>query len=107
MVVYLPMGMLELVSPVEYPLSGRPNSWLATLDAALLGLAERVYRAAPFELALIGEEALSMGAAARDLAAGQRVSGGMLLSPTLFHALRPATASVPLATGLRWFPPQA
>ena len=44
-------------SSLDYPLVDRAkNPWLDELDAALLGVADRVYEAMAFDLAFVGEE---------------------------------------------------
>lgn len=52
----VPTGMLEQVVPVQYPLTELENPWMAGLDRDLISVAEHVYRAVPFDLAIVGEE---------------------------------------------------
>ena len=53
-------------SSLDYPLVDRAkNPWLDELDAALLGVADRVYEAMAFDLAFVGEETSGYARAAR------------------------------------------
>lgn len=104
LVFYVPTGMLELVVSVEYPLWPRArNPWMDELDGVLLQMAQRIYAAAPFQLALIGEEVT--GFSRGDHLRPEDVGGGYLVGPELLDRLRLHTArTVTLACGLRWFP---
>ncbi len=99
------MGMIERVFPVVHPLEleRRQNPWLMRLDGVLLGMAERIYHTAPFDLALIGEE-MSGRWAAQEIKARELIGGGVLLPRALQSRLKPSTESLSLSGGLQWFP---
>jgi hypothetical protein len=101
----VPTGMLELVVSVEHPLWPRVrNPWMDKLDGVLLQMAQRIYAASPFQLALIGEECSGLSRADQ-LRPEEVVRGGYLVGPEAFDRLRLRTARmVTLACGLRWFP---
>lgn len=99
----LPTGMLQLAFPVRYPMKREDNPWLPAVDQVLLSMAERVYQASPFDMALIGEEA-SGQLRAQELTAVALARGGVLVPPSLTHQLGSSSAAVALPNGLHWFP---
>lgn len=101
---YLPMGMLERMFPITYPLDRARNPWRSSVDQVLVDMAGRVYQAAPFDLALIGEE-VSGSASARALTTDELAERGVLLPAAVVHEFKPRGTPIPLASGLTWFPP--
>ena len=98
----IPIGMLESIYPVEYPLAA--NSWIDPLDRLLVEIGEMVYRAAPFELAVIGEEAAASEDAEPALTAERLAQGGYLVSPHIAAQLKPTRVPETCPSGLLWFP---
>jgi hypothetical protein len=66
--LYIPMGMLGLIYPVEYPVEVT-SDWIAELDPLLAGIAARLYGSWPFVYGGLGEEASAM------LPTAERISG--------------------------------
>jgi hypothetical protein len=56
-IVYIPIGMFELIYPVDYPLTAELNPWLPKIDRVLAHVGMRVYQNVRFELGALGEEA--------------------------------------------------
>lgn len=61
----LPTGALGRVHALTYPLSRSANPWMTRVEGRLETIGRHVHRAAPFELALIGEEVSGAAHAAR------------------------------------------
>ncbi len=99
----IPTGILQLVFPRDYPLFASTNPWLAEIDRVLLELANTVYAAQPFDLALIGEEVSGQGDAGQ-VTATDVANGGYLLPAGLLQRLHPEVPSVRLSSDLHWFP---
>src|SRR5258708_17568301 len=53
----IPLGMLDLILPVRYPVTRESNPWMTQLDTFLAMIGTRMYQAFPFLLAVMGEEA--------------------------------------------------
>lgn len=102
--VSVPTSMLRHEFPVRYPLIRTDNPWLREIDRALLLIADAVYAAAPFALALVGEEASGWTSAREITAEYVAQAGGCLLPPALAHRLRLDGAAAVSPSGLRWFP---
>ena len=100
----IPTGMLSLAYPVEYPIDVATNPWIDEFEHALVDIAEGVYRAAPFDLAVIGEEATAVVDGADALTGDMLNRGGYLASPQLAHKLKPRRTPEALPSGLLWFP---
>lgn len=96
--------MLNLAYPVEYPIVGATNPWIGEFERVLLDLAGAVYQAVPFDLAVIGEEAMAFSVEEQALTAEIVDHGGYLLSPDLASRVKPRRSPEVLPTGLRWFP---
>lgn len=75
----LPTGALDRVHAVTYPLARATNTWWADVEGSLEAIGRHVHRAAPFELALIGEEVSGGAHAARVTSA--HLSGTTSLLP--------------------------
>ena len=99
----IPMGMLNLVLAVHYPLLHLDNPWLTRVDDVLLNIAESVYRASPFDLAIIDEEASDL-AYASDLSHEHLLAGGILLPAASADKFTTQIEGLALPSGLRWFP---
>jgi hypothetical protein len=99
----IPMGMLERVFPVIWPLEVAANPWLTDLNDALVQLAEAVYIATSYNLALIGEEISGMWSE-HTIPIDEVAFGGVLTSPALDAKVRPASRiPVQLSSGLNWY----
>ena len=98
-----PTGMLGYRPELNDYGSYETNLWVDGIDEVLLRIAAAVYAAAPFDLALIGEEVSGQGYAGTvtpmDLA-----RGGYLLPSDLLQRLQPEVPSVRLSSDLHWFP---
>lgn len=103
--VCLPSGMLERLFPVSYnPMSVKRNPWLSHIEGLLANVAEWVYGAAPFELAVLGESASALAVDAAELTSEALSSGGFILPDELWRRLQPALETRPLSHGLRHIP---
>lgn len=100
----IPTGMLSLAYPVEYPIDGTTNPWIDEFERVLVDIAESIYRVAPFDLAVIGEEAAALAVDADALTADELERGGYLLSPHLAHGLKSQRVPEILPSGLLRFP---
>lgn len=100
----IPTGMLDLAFDVAYPILPSTNPWMAEVDRALIGIAESIYRASPFHVAVIGEEAAALAVDEADLTAEELARGGYLVSTSVVTRIAPRSPSIPLAHGLHWFP---
>jgi hypothetical protein len=100
-VFYIPLGMLDLVFPVNYPISKQNNPWRVEIDNRLASLGMRIYRTFPFELGAIGEEA---GAVVSLERLQEEVSSddGLLVPERLFHQLRLSPRGSRSPEGLWW-----
>jgi hypothetical protein len=103
--LHLPSGMLEQLFPVAYiPMSVKTNPWLRDIEYLLADIAEWVYAVAPFELAVLGEEAAAVAVDAADLTSEWLSPGGFILPDELWRRLNLAVESRPLSHGLRHIP---
>jgi hypothetical protein len=101
----LPKGMLEQLSPVVVnPMSVARNPWLRDIESLLVEIAEWVYGAAPFELAVLGEHATGFAVDAVELTSEMLSSGGFILPDELWRRLNPAVEPRPRSHGLRHIP---
>jgi hypothetical protein len=101
----LPGGMLERLFPVSYnPMGVKGNPWLREIEDLLADIAAWVYGVAPFELALLGEEAAAVGPDVAKLTREMLSYGGYILPDALWRRLDPAVEARPLAHGLRHVP---
>lgn len=103
-ILAIPTGMLDLAYPVAYPIVGATNPWIDEFEHILLRIAETVYQAAPFDLAVVGEEAAALSVEEQALTPDIVDRGGYLLSPHLARRIHPHREPEVLPTGLRWFP---
>jgi hypothetical protein len=100
----IPSAMLSRLFDVQYPTHSRANSWLKVVDAALVSIGERIYEAAPYPIALVGEEA--SGSTDREAFTAELVGGyGLLLEPEFAIQRGVEAPFTELASGLRWYPP--
>ena len=100
----IPTGMLEHIVTVDYSLSHEKNPWMDDVDESFLRLADSVYAAAPFDLALIGEQVAGLQRAGTCTAADIDI-GAILVPPILAQRFRSSAASRILPSGVHWFPP--
>ena len=101
----LPSGMLERLFPVSHnPMGVKGNPWLREIEDMLADIAAWVYGVAPFELAVLGEEAAAIGPDAAKLTHEILSYGGFILPDELWRRLSPAVEARPLAHGLRHVP---
>jgi hypothetical protein len=107
LVLSVPVGMIQLLYHVEYPLESRKNEWLASLEAALVDVANHVAVIHPFDFAHLGEDAGSSEASASDTAEVLDIlhrRGGVLIGHRLWERLAAGTEAALLPSGLRWLP---
>ncbi len=105
LVFCVPLGMLELVYPhIEYPLKRAANPWMDEVDQVLLEIAESVYAAEPFDLALMGEEVSGVYSVSEVSARGLP-GGGFLTSAHVASRIDSDTPSNVMSNGLRYFLP--
>ncbi len=108
--ISIPTGMLELVYPVEYPLSDDTNPWIRDVERDLVDVADRVFGQVPFDLATVGEETSGIFYANRadaNRAISREVierAGGFLLSERLRSRLALEIEAEVLPSGLLWIP---
>ncbi len=102
----IPTGMLGHIVNIDYPLCYDTNPWMDEVNGILLRLADSVYTVAPFDLALIGEEA-SGYLRAGEASGANLEAGGILAPPRLVQRLQPQGPSLILPSGVHWFAPQA
>lgn len=100
----VPTGMLGLAYPIEYPIVGTTNPWIAEFEALLLDIADTVFVRSPFDMAVIGEEATAFADDAQPLTADRVNRGGYLLSPHLYEMIQPQRMPERRPNGLLWFP---
>jgi hypothetical protein len=95
-------GMLERLFSVAYnPMSVKTNPWLGEIEGLLTDIAAWVYGAAPFELAVLGEEAAALAVDAAQLTREALAPGGFILPDELWRRLDPAFEARPLSHALR------
>jgi hypothetical protein len=98
-------GMLERLFSVAYnPMSVKTNPWLSEIEGLLADIAAWVYGAAPFELAVLGEEAAACAVDAAQLTREALAPGGFILPDEHWRRLNPALEARPLSHGLRHIP---
>jgi hypothetical protein len=109
----IPTGMLEHIVSVDYSLSHEKNPWMDDVDEHFLRLADSVYAAAPFDLAIVGDQ-VDLAYIRQQVAGHQRADtfsavgldeGGILVPPTQAQRFRSRTAPRVLPSGVHWFPP--
>jgi hypothetical protein len=89
-ILCIPAGMLDLVYTLSYPLDFEANQlWMSQVNEVLLSIAQHICVAAPFDLAVIGEEAGAVSAQVTNITAEQLERGGCLISSALFRRLQP------------------
>lgn len=84
----IPTGMLELRYPLTYPLDSSDNPWQVQVDGLFARIAGAIYKEAPFQLGLIGEEASGANSAA-NLTKEDCERGGLLVPSPLWQKLAP------------------
>jgi hypothetical protein len=100
----IPVGMLELVYPVAYPIDPA-SPWTGELDAHLARLAARVYSQVPFTFGTLGEEASALGPTAEQVTATALQGPGLLVPSTLFQRFTLTPHGTPLRDDLWWTGP--
>lgn len=101
-ILYIPVGVLELVYPVDYPLSPELNPWLPTLREALAFVGGNLYRHIKFALGGVGEE-ISNFISIEALTAAELATNKTLLAPEpLFDLFQVPPRTHPLSDGLWW-----
>jgi hypothetical protein len=98
----VPIAMLNVVYPMQLPLTHLQNHWLDCVDDALVKIGQLVYESYPFNLALVGEEVTGQKHE-QSLFASDMKRGSYLFPPILFERIRPSRPSEVLPGGLRWF----
>ncbi|MDB5056585.1 MAG: hypothetical protein JWO59_57 [Chloroflexi bacterium] len=99
----IPSGMLAMIFSIDYHWFHETNPWLQEIDQILLRMADAVYNAAPFDLALIGAD-VSGWLRADEARTTDLERGGILVPSILVERLKPSGASTILSTGVHWFP---
>lgn len=100
----VPLGMLGLVYPVEYPVAVT-SPWIAEFDAILAGIAARVYQRAPFVYGALGEEASALEPTAERISVASLDQPGLIVPTILFQRFNLAPHGVRLNEGLWWTGP--
>ena len=54
--LYIPLGQLDRIFPVHYPLAPDDDQWISIVDASFATLGAHIYREMGFKLAVLGEE---------------------------------------------------
>jgi len=97
----IPLGMLEPIFPVYYPLTFEENKiWTEKVDAAFAAIGARIYAHLPFILATVGEEASAPGA--EEILAHLSTGTGLLVPEKLFRERQVPPRGMLLQDGLRW-----
>jgi hypothetical protein len=105
--VAIPTGMLDLLGPLRHPVHDVANYWLHDVERALVNLADTVNYAVPFDLGVLGEEAITMapgGEGSPMTREAVEETGGYVLSEQVWHELALTQRSEVLPSGLRWVP---
>jgi hypothetical protein len=102
----IPMGMLDLIMNINYPLSYSTSSWMEEVNGALARLADTIYAVAPFDLAYIGEDVSGLWRAG-EIKGATLEAGGVFAPPSLVRRLQPQAPSLILPSGAHWFTPRA
>jgi hypothetical protein len=100
----IPVGMLELVYPVDYPIDPA-SPWAGELDALLASLASRIYPRVPFTFGTLGEEASALGPTAERVTAAALQGPGLIVPSTLFQRCNLTPHGTLLRDGLWWTGP--
>lgn len=105
----VPAGMLHplgLVAPLGLgePFDPGDDPVLVSLNECFLAIAQRLYAAVPFDLALLGEEAAVQNSLRNITGQWVEQHGGCLLSPALRARLAPHVPVRQLRSGLCWIP---
>jgi hypothetical protein len=100
----IPVGMLELIYPVDYPIDPA-SPWTGELDAHLARLAARVYAQVPFTFGTLGEEASALGPTAEQVTAAALQGPGLIVPSTLFQRFNLTPHGTPLRDDLWWTGP--
>jgi hypothetical protein len=100
----IPMGMLGLVCPVDYPIDPA-SPWTGELDALLAGLAARIYPQVPFTFGALGEEASALAPTAERVTAAALQGPGLIVPSTLFQRFNLTPHGTLLRDGLWWTGP--
>lgn len=102
LILYIPVGMLELVYPVDYPLTLELNPWLPQLRQALATVGVALFRKVKFALGAIGEEISSFvsleGMTADELARNE----ALLVPEQVFESLHVSPRTQRISDGLWW-----
>jgi hypothetical protein len=54
--LYIPLGHLERLFPVHYPLGDEDDHWIRIVDASLAAVGAQIYHQMTFQVAALGEE---------------------------------------------------
>jgi hypothetical protein len=100
----IPMGMLELIYPVEYPVEVT-SDWIAELDPVLAGIAARLYGSWPFVYGGLGEEASAMLPTAERIAGKDLAQPGLIVPQELFERFDQVARKIRLSDDLWWTGP--
>ena len=100
----IPVGMLDLVFDISYPITRNDNPWLPQVDQIYVDIATAVYQSSPFDLAIIGEEAFVFRSW-KKITPDELEIGGYILPGEKAGRFRQLPPSVSLNDDLRWFPP--
>lgn len=102
LVICVPMGMLEIFYNIDYPITTENDSWATPLRNRLMDIAQIIYQLAPFNLAVIGEEAAAFSPGQDELTSHDLDRGLYLVSDALLTKLRPSSNWEILPSGLHW-----
>lgn len=99
-ILYVPMGMLDQILPIHYPVTRETNPWMTRVDKFLGTIGTRIYREHPFMLAVMGEEATAFSL--KSILANIAHDPGLLVPETIFGQVGVAPYGECFSEGLCW-----
>jgi hypothetical protein len=99
-IFYCPLGMLESVYNIQYPLGHKENMWMKQFDRLLVSIGIHVYQTLPFGLAAIGEEASALPV--ERLKKELVVDDDLLVPEKLFHEMDVKPYGLRFPEGIWW-----
>jgi hypothetical protein len=100
----IPVGMLELVYLLEYPIE-ETSEWIAELEPLLAGIAARLYASWPFAYGGLGEEASTMLPTAERISGKDLAQPGLIVPQEMFERFDQVPRKIRLSDDLWWTGP--
>ena len=98
--LYIPLGHLDQIFPVHYPLEDEDEQWISIVDASLAAIGAQIHRQMAFQVAALGEEV--SGFPIQEVLAHLADAHDLLVPETLFthHHIAPYGKS--MGEGVWW-----